>query len=84
MNTIPLVLSKELALYDNATNYIYLHHNTLNREEVIWEVYTEPISKVLISAGKAYSDSSQFGRVLVATIKTEKWISYFLDYIPNW
>ena len=66
-----LVPAKEIALYDNATNYVYLHRDPLNRLEVIWEVYTEPLGKVPIAAGKPYSDSSQFGRVLVAQIKTQ-------------
>ena len=66
-----LVPAKEIALYDNATNYVYLHRDPLNRLEVIWEVYTEPLGKVPIAAGKPYSDSSQFGRVLIAQIKTQ-------------
>jgi len=66
-----LVPAKEITLFNNATNYIYLHRNPMDREDAIWEVHTEPLGKVPMSAGKPYSDSSQFGRVLIATIKTQ-------------
>ena len=58
-------------MYDNATNYVYIHRDPNNRLLATVEVYTEPLGKVPISGGKAYSDSSQFGRVLVAQIKTQ-------------
>ena len=66
-----LLPAQEIALYDNATNYVYIHRDPNNRLLATVEVYTEPLGKVPISGGKAYSDSSQFGRVLVAQIKTQ-------------
>ena len=66
-----IVPATEVPLYDNTTNYIYLHRDPDDRTNVFIECYTEPISKLpKTSTGDTYSDSSQFGRVIVAEIET--------------
>lgn len=66
-----IVPATEVPLHDNATNYIYLHRDPDDRTNVFIECYTEPISKLpKTSTGDTYSDSSQFGRVIVAEIET--------------
>ena len=66
-----IVPATEVSLYDNATNYIYLHRDPDDRTNVFIECYTEPISKLPKTlTGDTYSDSSQFGRVIVAEIET--------------
>ena len=66
-----IIPATEVSLYDNATNYIYLHRDPDDRTNVFIECYTEPISKLpKTSTGDTYSDSSQFARVIVAEIET--------------
>lgn len=66
-----IIPATEVPLYDNATNYIYLHRDPDDRTNVFIECYPEPISKLpKTSTGDTYSDASQFSRVIVAEIET--------------